>query len=112
MKKLFATLAGLLVLSLPVHAGQDFNCMQSCFGQGYDRSYCVAMCSNGTGAAGGMMDQPGLPKNPAFDQVQPNTPRQPLPRVADPKCMKDCQRRGYDYMFCYKKMCSYSPMGY
>lgn len=89
---------------LSAHATQDFACMQDCFRQGYDRNYCVSMCNTG---GGGMLDQPGLPKNPGFDQVRPNTPKQRLPAVADPKCMKDCQQRGYNYMLC-QKQCSYS----
>jgi|GEM_PF-2520464 len=101
---------GLLIFGPAALAGQDFNCMQSCFSQGYDRSYCVGMCSTGPGA-GGLMEQPGLPRNPAFDQVQPKAPRQPLPKIADPKCMKDCQQRGYSYTYCFRKACSYAPLG-
>ncbi|MCX8016850.1 MAG: hypothetical protein N2690_02940 [Rhodocyclaceae bacterium] len=107
MKLSIALCAAGLLLGASAWAGQDFHCMQGCLGQGYDRNYCLGVCSTAAGA-GGMLDQPGLPKNPAFEQVQPNTPRQPLPKIADPQCMKDCQRRGYDYMFCYKKMCAYS----
>lgn len=101
-----AYLAGLLMLGQSAWAGQDFNCMQGCLGQGYDRAYCLGVC--GTGTAGGMLDQPGLPKNPAFEEVEPKQSRQPPMKIADPKCMKDCQRRGYDYMFCMKRACSYS----
>lgn len=110
MKKSLAMFAGLMTICFPVRSDQDFNCMQSCFGQGYDRNYCVAVCGDGRGS--GLSEQPGLPKNPAFEQVRPHTSKQPLPRIADPKCMKECQRRGYDYMFCFKKMCGYSPMGH
>lgn len=88
----------------------DFNCMEGCFRQGYARSHCLAVCDSG---GGGMMDQPGLPKNPAFDQMQQGAqpqPRNNLPAVADPKCMKDCQRRGYNYMLC-QKQCSYAGYG-
>lgn len=95
------------------HAAQDFACMQDCFRQGYDRGYCVSMCNTGPGAGqGGMLDQPGLPKNPAFDQIQkPAAPQQrQLPQVPDHKCMKDCQKRGYNYMLC-QKQCSYSLYG-
>jgi hypothetical protein len=102
-------LAGLLAL-LDVHAAQDFNCMQDCYRQGYDRTYCVAMCDTRPGQ-GGMLEQPGLPKNPAFDQLQQSAPQQrPLPAVADPQCMKNCQKRGYNYMLC-QKQCSYSLYG-
>ena len=97
------------LLAFQTQAGQDFSCMQECYRQGYDRGYCVSMCSSGPG--GGMMDQPGLPKNPAFEQVQPNPPKQRLPAVADPKCMKDCQKRGYNYMLC-QKQCSFAVPSY
>ncbi|MDP1525634.1 MAG: hypothetical protein Q8M20_07475 [Rhodocyclaceae bacterium] len=103
MKYLSVLLTSCLLM-VDAQAAQDFACMQDCFRQGYDRSYCVPMCNT---SGGGMLDQPGLPKNPAFDQVQPNTPKQRLPAVADHKCMKDCQRRGYNYMLC-QKQCSYS----
>lgn len=103
-------LAGLLFSSWAGWAGEDFNCMQGCLGQGYDRHYCLGVCATDSGLGqGGMLDQPGLPKNPAFEQLQPSLPRQPLPRIADPKCMKDCQRRGYDYLFCAKRICAYAP---
>jgi len=107
MKYLLPLLSGCLFM-MGAHAAQDFACMQDCFRQGYDRPYCVSMCNTGPGVGqGGMMDQPGLPKNPAFDQVRPNTPKQRLPAVADHRCMKDCQQRGYNYMLC-QKQCSYS----
>jgi len=100
-----------ILMAMAGHAAaQDRLCMQNCTRQGADLGYCASMCGAGPGA-GGMMDQPGLPRNPGFDQVQPNSPRTQLPAVADPKCMKDCQKRGYNYSFCYKKMCSYSPFG-
>jgi len=89
---------------------QDYACMKNCTRQGADLTYCAAMCRAGP-AAGGMLEQPGLPRNPAFDQVQPNSSRPQLPAVADPQCMKDCQKRGYSYTFCYKKMCAYTPFG-
>lgn len=93
------------------HAAPGFACMQDCYRSGYDRGYCVTICETQPG--GGMLEQPGLPKNPAFDQLQQDsTPQQrPLPAIADPKCMKDCQKRGYDYMLC-RKRCSYSMPGY
>ncbi len=105
MKYLLPILSSCL-FTLSVHAAQDFSCMQDCFRQGYDRPYCVSMCNTGPG---GMRDQPGLPKNPAFDQIQkPASPQQrQLPQVADYKCIKDCQKRGYNYMLC-QKQCSYS----
>ncbi|MCX8087242.1 MAG: hypothetical protein N3C63_10145 [Rhodocyclaceae bacterium] len=105
MKRAWVWIIGLLVSA--AWAGQDFNCMQGCLGQGYDRGYCAGVCATGP-AGGSLLDQPGLPKNPAFEQVKPEMPRQRPPRIADPKCMKECQRRGHDYMFCYKRMCSYS----
>lgn len=103
--------AGLLVM-LNAQAGQDFNCMQDCFSQGYARSHCVALCDNRPSPGGGMLDQPGLPKNPAFDQIEQGAARkQPMPAVADPKCMKDCQKKNYNYMLC-QKQCSYSLYGH
>lgn len=102
--------AGLFMLS-SARAAPDFNCMQDCFSQGYARAHCMAVCDNRPGPGGGMLDQPGLPKNPAFDQLQQDAPQQrPLPAVADPKCMKDCQKRGYNYMLC-QRQCSYSLYG-
>jgi hypothetical protein len=106
--------AGLFV-QFQVHAASDFVCMQDCFAHGYARGHCIAVCDNSAMpgmAAPGMLDQPGLPKNPAFDQMQQNSqPKRPLPAVADPKCMNDCQERGYNYMLCQKR-CSYSLHGY
>jgi hypothetical protein len=107
-------LAASLFFLLGAHAGQDVACIQDCYNQGrqgYDRNYCISMCESRP-TRGGMMDQPGLPKNPAFEQMQPQHNNQqyqqrPLPAVADPKCMKDCDKRGYDYMLC-RRQCSYS----
>lgn len=108
MRYSITCLAVLLVIGQPAFAGQDFTCMQDCLGQGYGRNYCLGICATES-KRGSLLDQPGLPANPAFEQVKPEPSRQPLPRLADPKCMKDCQQRGYDYMFCYKKVCAYSP---
>lgn len=92
-------------------AGQDFACMQDCYRQGYDRNYCVAMCSTGSGS-GFLTDQPGLPGNPAFDQVKPkNLQQPPQPPVSDYTCMKNCQKRGYNYLSC-QRVCVYAPPGY
>lgn len=114
MKRL-TLLVGSLLAMFEAGAAQDFACMQDCYRQGYDRTYCASMCNTGPGPRGGvapgMMDQPGLPKNPAFDQMQQDSvPKQPLPSVTDHKCMKDCQKRGYNYMLC-QKQCSYSLHG-
>ena len=110
MKRLPILLAGLLVL-MNAHAAPDFNCMQDCFSQGYARAHCMAVCDNRAVPPGGMLDQPGLPKNPAFDQIQQDAPRpQPLPPAVDYKCIKDCQKQGYNYMLC-QKQCSYSLYG-
>ena len=111
MKTLLILAVGLIGLTNPAvsHATPDYACMENCFRQGYGRNQCVAMCDNR--AAPGMLDQPGLPRNPAFDQMQQNQPQQrPLPAVTDNKCMKDCERRGYNYMLC-QKQCSYSGYG-
>jgi hypothetical protein len=108
MKSWIALLIGLAVLD--AHADHDFNCMQQCFSQGYDRYYCAGICETRGigGAGGGMLEQPGLPKNPAFEQMQRDRVRPPAPMpVADPKCMKECQNRGYGYMLCQDR-CSYS----
>lgn len=91
----------------------DFACMEDCVRQGRARNYCLAICDNRPGpGAGGLMDQPGLPRNPAFDQIQPKNdlPQQNLPQATDAKCMKDCNRRGYDYLLC-RKQCGYSLYG-
>jgi len=107
-------LSAMLFLAFNAHAGQDVACVQDCYsrgGQGFDRNYCISMCESRT-HRGGMMDQPGLQRNPAFDQVEQGSQRrQPLPAVADPKCMKNCQKQDYNYMFC-QKQCSYSLQGY
>lgn len=107
MKPIIARLAAILCLSSAVSAGQDFQCMQECLGQGYDRGYCLGVCATSPDADG-ILAQPGLPKNPAFEEVAPKKPRQPAPKLVDPKCMKDCRRKGYDYMFCMKRVCAYS----
>lgn len=108
MKRLPILIATLLAM-YEVQAAQDFACMQDCYRQGYERNYCVSMCTVSP-ASGAMMEQPGLPKNPAFDQVNPKSTPQPVPQVADPNCMKDCQKRHYNYMLC-QKQCSYSLYG-
>jgi hypothetical protein len=111
MKRSWWLFAGLFI-QFQANAAPDFSCMQDCFSQGYARGHCAAVCDNrsapGIAVLPDMLDQPGLPKNPAFDQIQQNAPQQrPLPAVADPKCMKDCQKHGYNFMFC-QKQCSYS----
>ena len=68
MKRL-PILSAILFLFLDGAAAQDFGCMQDCSRQGGNRNYCMTMCG-GSQAPGGMMNQPGLPKNPAFDQMQ------------------------------------------
>lgn len=111
MKILAILIAGLLLL-VNAYAAQDFSCMQDCFTQGYPRAHCTAICDSGAASSGGMLDQPGLPRNPAFDQIQPAAPRpQRLPKVVDHKCINDCQKQGYDYMLCQKR-CSYSGYRY
>lgn len=111
MKKRFSILSAILFLLPAVALAQDFGCMQDCSSQGGNRNYCVTMCG-GSQAPGGMMNQPGLPKNPAFDQMQQQAApaRRNQPIVADPKCLKDCQNRGYNYMLC-QQQCSYSLYG-
>jgi hypothetical protein len=98
----------LFALLHQAHAGPDFNCMKDCSRQGFDRNYCMGMCETRRDASGGLLDQPGLPRNPAFDQLkQDASPAQsPLP-VIDQKCLRDCQRHGYNYVFC-RKQCSYA----
>lgn len=110
MLRLSIFVAGFLVLA-NAHAGTDFNCMQGCFAQGYDRAYCAGMCDNrGVPSGGGMMDQPGLPKNPALDEMRRDAGRRaaPVPHVTEPNCLKDCRSRGYNYTYC-QQQCSYSP---
>lgn len=54
-----------------------------------------------------LLNQPGLPRNPAFDDVERSI--QPEPRVpanTDRKCLRDCQRQGYEYGLCLRQ-CSY-----
>jgi hypothetical protein len=94
-----------LFLSAASAIAADFNCMEGCFRQGYARSHCLAVCDSG---GPGMLDQPGLPKNPAFDQMQRQTqPRgQPLPPVVDPRCLDDCRKKGFNYSLC-RRQCSY-----
>lgn len=111
-----AVLLGIAMgVSLSAFAGPEMACMQDCFSRGYDQSRCVTVCEARPGGypAGGMLEQPGVPRNPAFDQIQSppgagRTPRVPL--VADQKCLKDCQKRGYDYLLC-QRQCSYSGYG-
>jgi hypothetical protein len=108
MLRLSIFVAGLLVL-VNAHGGTDFNCMQGCFAQGYDRPYCASICSSrGVPSGGGMMDQPGLPKNPALDEMRRDANRRaPVPRVTEPNCLKNCRGRGYNYTYC-QQQCSYS----
>lgn len=101
----------MLVVGLIVATGSplaaDFACMEGCFGQGYARSHCITVCDSNPGR-GGMLDQPGLPKNPAFEQLQQQAQprRQPLPPVVDPRCVDDCRKKGYNYSLC-RRQCSY-----
>lgn len=100
----------ILCLLFDVAVAQDFGCMQDCSRQGANRNYCVTICGGDQGA-GGMMNQPGLPKNPAFGQMQQAAPQQRnQPIMIDQKCLKDCQKRGYTYMLCQQN-CSYSQYG-
>lgn len=90
------------------HAGSDFNCMKECYRQGFDRNYCLGMCDTRREPSGGMLDQPGLPRNPAFDQLkQDASPAQPPLPMIDQKCLKACQQHGYNFGFC-RKQCTYS----
>lgn len=108
MKRLLVILAGLLPGTL---IAADFACMEDCYRRGYAQNHCMAICGGAAGQ-GGLLDQPGLPKNPGFNQVNPQNDaykqQQRLPRVADKRCMSDCQRKGYDFMLC-RKQCSYEP---
>lgn len=110
--KLPGLLAALL-LALSSAARADFACFQECAGRGYERSYCATYCE-GTGgrAAGGgsigpgLIQQPGAPRNPYFDNLSDPVPRQqPVPRT-DAKCLDDCRAKGYKYQLC-RKQCSY-----
>lgn len=86
MKPIRAWLTTAVCLATAVWAGQDFQCMQGCLGEGCERGYCLGICALAPGA-GGMLDQPILPKNPAFEEVALKKSRQPAPQSADPKCM-------------------------
>lgn len=106
MKKMLLLAASLVMLSEAQAA--DFACMEDCFRQGYGRGHCMAVCDNRPAPGPGMLDQPGLPKNPAFDQLQRDSAPQQraLPQVADPKCIADCRKMGYNYSLC-RRNCSY-----
>lgn len=116
MKYLSLFISGTL-LSLSAFAA-DFACMEDCYRRGNAPAYCQSVCGGGGGMGqggmgqGGMMEQPGLPKNPGFDQMQPRAPQpaQRFPAATDSRCMKDCNRKGYDYLLC-QKQCSYSLYG-
>lgn len=99
---LMAGLAGVAASALAT----DFNCMEGCFRQGHARSHCVAVCGGGPGP--GMLDQPGMPRNPAFDQMeQQSHPQQrPLAPVVDPRCLDACRKRGFNYSLC-RQQCAY-----
>lgn len=107
MKRLSLFISGTLLSFAALAA--DFACMQDCYQRGYAQGHCMAVCGGGQG---GMIDQPGLQKNPAFDQLQQKGPQptQKFPAATDSRCMKDCNRKGYDYMLC-RKQCSYSLYG-
>jgi hypothetical protein len=90
-------------------AAQDFGCMQSCFARGFERSDCITIC--GGSGAGGLTDQTGLPKNPAFETIAPKTQAPPLPKVVDPKCYQDCRKRNYHPQLC-QRQCSWGGSGY
>ena len=58
-----------------------------------------------------LLDQPGLPRNPAFDAIErdaqpPARRQQALPANTDRKCLTDCQRNGYEFGLCLRQ-CSY-----
>ena len=120
--KILLLLAGVYA---SVHAAPEMACMQDCFSRGYDQTRCITICDGGQpapgyrgnrttpgqGYQGGMMNQQGLPPNPAFDQMQGNVqPQRRLPAITDQNCMKDCQKRNYNYMLC-QQQCSYTGYG-
>lgn len=94
-----------LALSLPASAAVDPLCNQDCLTRGGGKSYCARTCVM---PEGGLLNQPGLPKNPAFEQLEREAdPRKHEPGgLLDQKCFKDCQRRGYALPLCTKQ-CSY-----
>lgn len=93
----------MLILPLDGYAALDPVCMEDCFRLGRGRPHCAALCERGDGR--GLEQQQGLPRNPAFDQLQsPNSTGSPPPiTITDPKCMTDCRARGYNYRLCQRQ---------
>jgi hypothetical protein len=110
MKIIAAMCLGLAGLSAWA-GGSTTACYQDCFRQGYERSQCLTICERGPG--GGLLDQPGVPRNPYLDALPDPVPKQQArqrpvaPEVdVDPRCLDDCRRQGHQYGYC-RKQCSY-----
>ena len=104
----------LCLLSITVMAATDPACQDSCLRQGGGYKYCDDSCRYPGGGAmggalgGGMADQPGVPANPGFGQLQQQSqPTDPNhDGIVDSKCFKDCTKRGYLAPLCQKN-CSF-----
>ncbi len=98
----------LAAAGLPAGAADATACFQDCFRQGYERSQCVTICERGQ-RGGGLLDQPGVPRNPYLDALPDPVPkqRQAAPPVnVDQRCMDDCRAKGHQYGYC-RKQCAY-----
>jgi hypothetical protein len=81
-------------------------CFQECLAQGYGSGQCAALCERGSRGPG-LIEQPGVPRNPYLDALPDPLPRQrPAQQRLDPRCLDDCQARRYQYDYC-RRQCSY-----
>ncbi len=97
------------VMSAAVHSSSDTACQEACVRQGGEWNYCAGACGRQEPhRRQPPIEQPGLQRNPAFDQLERETKPsdRSLPPVVDKKCVQDCRAKGYNYQLCARQ-CSY-----
>lgn len=102
-------LSVLLAVAMNVFASPDSACRENCARQGYSWEHCATACRQHDRRGNPqLLDQPGLPRNPAFEQMQRDArpAERPLPPVVDNRCVSDCRAKGYNYQLC-RRQCSY-----
>jgi len=102
-------LSVLLAAAMNVSASPDSACQENCVRQGYSWEHCATVCGRHENRGNPqLLDQQGLPRNPAFEQLQRDTrpAERALPPVIDNKCASDCRAKGYNYQLC-RRQCSY-----
>jgi hypothetical protein len=108
MKRLLFLMT-LLIAGMNVQARPDSACQEDCVRQGYAWKYCANTCGGQDRRNdSGIMEQPGLPRNPAFDQLERDTrpADRTLAPMVDKKCMSNCRANGYNDQLC-RRQCSY-----